>query len=56
LFPKVVANITREFSLLTPDEQRTFAKLCKKLAWACTGGVHHQARSTGRACALRRVS
>jgi len=53
LFPKVVANITREFSLLTPDEQRTFAKLCKKLRpGACTGGVHHQARSTGRACAF----
>ena len=31
LFPKVVANITRELSLLSPDEQRTLAKLCKKL-------------------------
>ena len=31
LFPSVVANITREFSLLSPDEQRTLAKLCKRL-------------------------
>jgi MarR family 2-MHQ and catechol resistance regulon transcriptional repressor len=31
LFPKVVVNVTREFSLLSPDEQRLLAKLCKRL-------------------------
>jgi MarR family transcriptional regulator, 2-MHQ and catechol-resistance regulon repressor len=31
LFPKVAANIAREFSLLSPEEQRTLARLCKKV-------------------------
>ena len=31
LFPKVAASITREFSILSAVEQRTLARLCKKL-------------------------
>jgi MarR family 2-MHQ and catechol resistance regulon transcriptional repressor len=31
LFPKVAANVAREFSLLSLEDQRTLARLCKKL-------------------------
>lgn len=31
LFPKVAANLTREFAALSPAEQTTLAELCKKL-------------------------
>lgn len=31
LFPKIAANLTREFSVLTPREQTALARLCKRV-------------------------
>lgn len=43
LFPKIAASLAREFAVLTAEEQRTLAALCRKLGLGATA----PAASTG---------